>query len=405
MTWTSASLIEAASISRPSVSVRTTLSSPRLSERNRPGDDGHTQAERRVRLAPAPPAAGQPLDRGVRILRWPARSTRAMRSISRRRSSASRAKTASRRAPSGWARSISTTPRGCTASSTASRIKVWHVPPSPNVRTSARRGPSARFLSQNCGPPRSRVLLPMARNDLLVEAKRRPDDRGQPGRRPRTANRRPHRAHGPVRGEGRVVRIGRPDRSAGDRFGVADDGIDAVAVAQSVVQAFQNQGGRALARWGRPGHLVRREHGTHVSRQIDGTDDGRIELFLLQPARCDLQCLGSRCLVAGDRKARPADPELAGNPAGHQPAQRAHRPVRGQRRTDRLPQRIDPVRPAPPRKGPGRVAGSRWGPDRRATSEADSCWCSGPAPGRSRRPSWRRDHDPTGHPRGPRPRP
>ena len=186
-------------------------------------------------------------------------------------------------------------------------------------------------------------VLPMARNDLLVEAKRRPDDRSQPGRRPRTANRRPHRAHGPVRREGRVVRIGRPDRSAGDRFGVADDGIDAVAVAQSVVQALQNQGGRALTRWGRPGHLVRREHGAHVSRQIDRTDDGRIEFFQLQPARCDLQRLCSRCLVAGDRKARPADPELAGNPAGHQPAQRAHRPVRGERRTDRLPQRIDPA--------------------------------------------------------------
>ncbi len=85
------------------------------------------------------------------------------------------------------------------------------------------------------------------------------------------------------------------------------------------------------------------EEGAWAAGQVDRADDRLVDLSLAEQADRDVEGAGSRGLFAGDREARAADPELAGDPAGDEPAERPHRPVGRQRRTGRIAEACDPV--------------------------------------------------------------
>ncbi len=238
--------------------------------------------------------------------------------------------------------------------------------------TVARRGPSSRFLSQNWAGWIGRG------QDPVVESGRRPDDRGQPRRRPGLAD-----------------LAGDPDRRCGD---VPDHGIDAIAVAAGVVEPLQDEADRRIRAGGIGApELPAREGRPIVAGEVDRADDRRVELAATEPVDGDGRGLHPRGLVAGDREAGAADAERPRDPAGHHAAQRAHRPVRREGRPGRLAQLIDPAGRARPGGGPVPDPGSIAGPCPPATSAGRSWSCSGRARSRSGRPCARPGARPTRH--------
>ena len=92
-----------------------------------------------------------------------------------------------------------------------------------------------------------------------------------------------------------------------------------------------------------PDNLTRRQHRAEVSGDVHRADEGRVQFPTLEPSDGNLQGLGSRSLVAGDREAGTADPQFAGDPAGDQSSQRAHRPVGSEWRSHGVSKLLDPA--------------------------------------------------------------
>ena len=205
----------------------------------------------------------------------------------------------------------------------------------------------------------------------------------------------------------RSVRIvgERANRPADGCPRAAHDRIDAIAVADRVVQPLQDQGDRTLPRMvasGQPGSRRARRGCRRPGRPRRRSPRRALRAGASRrrsagpgfpkPRRTRPRSSGRRSGTRGRsgwRPARPASPS-SGSPSG------AGRPRRGAPR---------PSGPAPRRRGPARASGSRAGPSRPATSGAGSCSCSGRAPGRSRRRSACPARAPTARPRWPRPRP
>ena len=66
------------------------------------------------------------------------------------------------------------------------------------------------------------------------------------------------------------------------------------------------------------------ENGAQVAGQIYGADESAVQFALLQLANRSFQRSDAGTLFAGDREARSADAEFAGDPAGHYASQCAH---------------------------------------------------------------------------------
>ena len=81
-----------------------------------------------------------------------------------------------------------------------------------------------------------------------------------------------------------------------------------------------------------------------IARQLDAPDERRVEFALLQRAHRHRQRVQPRRVLARNRVTRTAQPKLPREPARHDPAQRAHRAIRIQRRPRRRAQFRDPAR-------------------------------------------------------------
>ena len=202
-------------------------------------------------------------------------------------------------------------------------------PPRLVVSTVARRGPSVRFLSQSCGG------RPCRRQDPVVEARRRLDERQQARSRPGLADVARHAGQSKSR---------RPDHR-----------IDAIAVAACVVEPLQHEADGRVGRGTRLApELPPREGRPVVAGEVDRADDRRVELAAPEPVARRWPRLYPRGLVAGDREARAADaehparsgwpPRRPASPSSGSPRAPARRPVAAHRSSRRARPRKAPVR-------------------------------------------------------------
>ncbi len=122
----------------------------------------------------------------------------------------------------------------------------------------------------------------------------------------------------------------RPD-PARRRIETSDHRIDPIAIALRIIEPLQDEGD------GRVGSLQQspRTHGsgrlglkfpacrdrTRIGREVDRSDDRRVEVTETEPFGGDRHRLDARSLVGGDGEAGPADPEFASDPAGDKSAQ------------------------------------------------------------------------------------
>ena len=212
--------------------------------------------------------------------------------------------------------------------------------------------------------PLAAPVCPMAvRTDAVAEGRRRWHlQRLRPDRRSQSLLR--SRAQGSRDGDQSQARLGhsalavsslnRPggqvqielrlrDRAAGCRPRASDDGVDPISVSNGVVKTLEHDRRRAFSVRADLAQAGSGEHRSDVRGQVDGPDDRRVEFSALKPVAGDLQGLESGGLIARDREARAADPELAGDPAGDQPSQRTHRAIGRQGRTDRRAHRLNPL--------------------------------------------------------------
>ncbi len=119
---------------------------------------------------------------------------------------------------------------------------------------------------------------------------------------------------------------------------ITNHGIDPIAVPLRVIESLDHE------RDGQVASPIRRSESKMLTRQdrsrihgeVDRADDRRVEFSAPEPLDGDGQGLVSRGLVAGHGEARPTDPELARNPAGHESAERPHGSVGRQGRPSRL---------------------------------------------------------------------
>ena len=89
------------------------------------------------------------------------------------------------------------------------------------------------------------------------------------------------------------------------------------------------------------------EDRAQVAGQINGADQGPVDLARLEEADRGFQGADAGALLAGEGEARAADPELPGDPAGDDAAEGAHGPVGGQGRSGgvtQLRRSMPPVR-------------------------------------------------------------
>src|SRR5262249_45664784 len=130
--------------------------------------------------------------------------------------------------------------------------------------------------------------------------------------------------------------------AVGRRRYLPDHGIDVIAVAPRVVEALQDEAERRIRAVGiMAPEPSAREGRPLVAREIDRTNECRVEFAAPEPIDRDGHRLDPRCLIAGDGEAGSADAERPRDPAGHHAAQRAHRPVRRQSRAGGLASLID----------------------------------------------------------------
>ena len=134
-----------------------------------------------------------------------------------------------------------------------------------------------------------------------------------------------------------------PKRGIGRRANAFDDGINFVAVAQRVGMAFQDDRDRAFRRHRAVRMLgLRREQRPKIAVHVHRADNRLIDGFGLQKAHGGIQRLQAGIFFAGNRDARAADLEFAGDAAGDDPAERADGAVGGQRRAKGVAQRDNP---------------------------------------------------------------
>ena len=86
------------------------------------------------------------------------------------------------------------------------------------------------------------------------------------------------------------------------------------------------------------------QDGPQVTRQVNGADQGALDLTILEQSHGGFQGTDAGTLFVGEGEAWPAHAEFPGDAAGHHAAQGAHGPVGGECRSGGIAQLTGPGR-------------------------------------------------------------